>query len=326
MVVQVAPAAAQDLGALADNLSRLERQLQTLERTVYRGDPPPASAAAPATSDTGLPSAAAAQFQIRVDRFEEEMRSLTGQVERLGFDMRQLGDRLDRLVADVDFRLRQLEGGAALPPLAGAQPADGGTTPPAAVAALPPASGDTPIIGGETPLLESGSTVRVIGQLTQDQLDTANAAAAPAPEAPAVDVAAVSGVTLPEGNAQGQYDYAVGFLKQRDFAQAEEAFRQFIAANPSSDLTGNAQYWLGETFYVRQNYQDAAGAFARGFQNYPESSKAPDNLLKLGLSLANLDRRDDACTTFAELNRQYPDAAAIILQRAEQESARLGCT
>ena len=76
---------------------------------------------------------------------------------------------------------------------------------------------------------------------------------------------------------------------------------------------------------MRQNYLEAAGAFARGFQNYPDSSKAPDNLLKLGLSLANLDRRDDACTTFSELSRQYPDAAAIILQRAEQESARLGC-
>lgn len=309
---------------MADNLSRLERQLQTLERTVYRGDPPPATSSAPSSADAGLPSAAATQFQIRIDRFEEEMRSMTGSVERLGFDVRQLSDRLDRLVADVDFRLRQLEGGDPLaPPLEGAT-----SSGPAATVALPAASGETPLVSGETPLLEPGSTVRVIGQLTQDQLDAAAsaAAAAPASDAPGVAVASVSGVALPEGTAQGQYDYAVGFLKQREFADAEEAFRQFIAANPSSDLTGNAQYWLGETFYVRQNYQAAASAFARGFQNYPESSKAPDNLLKLGLSLANLDRTDDACTTFSELSSQYPDAAAIILQRAEQEADRLGCT
>ena len=330
LIMSPLPAAAQDgdLGAFADTLGRLERQLQTLERTVYRGDPPPPAAAASA-AQAALPSAAATQLQVRIDQFEREMRRLTGQVERLGFDMRQLTGRLDKLVADVDFRLRQLEGGEALVvgqaeqqtiPLPGQQLATG-------------PAGDTPLIGQELPLIEPGSTVRVIGTLPQAQLDQVIAAppetaTAPGPTAPVRQVAAASAasnVSLPPGAADEQYNYARGFLMQRDFAGAEQAFTQFITANPDTELTGNAQYWLGETFYVRQNYLDAAQAFAKGYQDFPDSSKAPDNLLKLGLSLANLGRQDDACITLSKLTGEYPKAPTIIIQRAARESERLGC-
>ncbi|MHA1570470.1 MAG: tol-pal system protein YbgF, partial [Alphaproteobacteria bacterium] len=115
------------------------------------------------------------------------------------------------------------------------------------------------------------------------------------------------------------------FLMRRDFASAEVAFRTFIEANPESDLVGNAQYWLGETYYVRENYLDAARAFAEGYQNFPASGKAPDNLLKLGLALANLDRKDDACITLSRLSSEYPEASANIRQRAAREHDRLGC-
>lgn len=332
LIMPPLPAAAQDdLGAVADTLGRLERQLQTLERTVYRGDPPP-PAAATAAPQAGLPNAAAARLQIRIDRFEQEMRALTGQVERLGFDMRQLNGRLDKLVADVDFRLRQLEGGEALvvgqadqpgaplAPLPGQQLATGPT-------------GDTPLIGQELPLIEPGSTVRVIGTVPQSQLDQVTASPPAAgsgsvPTAPVQQVAAApaaSNISLPPGAANEQYNYARAFLMQRDFSGAEQAFTQFISANPDTELTGNAQYWLGETFYVRQNYLDAAQAFAKGYQDFPNSSKAPDNLLKLGLSLANLDRRDDACITLSKLTGEYPQAPTIIIQRAARESERLGC-
>ncbi len=315
---------------MSDTLSRLERQLQTLERTVYRGDPPPPTASAPA--QVGVPNPAAAQLQVRIDGFEREMRTLTGQVERVGFDMRQLAARLDKLVADVDFRLRQLEGDGE-PLIVGQASGSAATLPLPGQRLADVPAGDTPLIGQDLPLIEPGSTVRVIGTVPQAQVDqtavTAPAASSTStPTAPVQQVAVVppaGNISLPSGDASEQYNYARGFLMQRDFAGAEQAFSQFISANPDTDLTGNAQYWLGETFYVRQNYLDAAQAFAKGYQDFPDSSKAPDNLLKLGLSLANLDRRDDACITLSKLTGEYPDAPTIIIQRAARESERLGC-
>ncbi len=84
-------------------------------------------------------------------------------------------------------------------------------------------------------------------------------------------------------------------------------------------------YWLGETYYVRGDYQKAAVAFAEGFQTYPDSAKAPDNLLKLGMSLASLGSTQAACGTFTVLLDRYADAPATILSRAQRESQRLGC-
>ncbi len=96
--------------------------------------------------------------------------------------------------------------------------------------------------------------------------------------------------------------------------------------NPKDPLAGNAKYWLGETFYVRQDYQQAAVTFAEAYQEYPNSGKAPDNLLKLGMSLSALGSSSDACGTFAELLKRYPKAAATILRRAKQEQRRLACS
>ena len=112
---------------------------------------------------------------------------------------------------------------------------------------------------------------------------------------------------------------------QRDFAGAEGALRSFVSANPDHRLSGNAQYWLGETFYVREDYLTAARTFAEGYTTYPQSDKAPSNLLKLGMSLDALGRTEDACITFTRLREEYPDAAANILSRGEREHQRLGC-
>ncbi|MDZ7712244.1 MAG: tol-pal system protein YbgF [Rhodovibrio sp.] len=130
---------------------------------------------------------------------------------------------------------------------------------------------------------------------------------------------------MPDGPPQAQYDYAFGLLRQADYAEAEQALSKFLDKHPEHELAGNAKYWLGETFYVRGNYERAAVTFAEGFQTYPESQKAPDNLLKLGMSLAQIDRTEDACGIFAELQSRYPDAKNNILQRAEREQSRLNC-
>ncbi len=320
-------ALAQDAGSLADTLSRLERQLLSLERTVYRGDPPPQNTTPAPLQDSGFNNAAASQMQVRIDQFEDALRTLTGQVERATFELRQVSTRLDKLVADVDFRLRTLEQGGT--PVADADA--GGDGAGQSLIALEPGT-NVPVAAPESGTF---STVETIGTLDESQLRAAGidpstvettTTSTPLPAVQEASAGPATGaVSLPEGAPADQYNYARSFLMRRDFDSAEQAFRAFIDVNPDSELVGNAQYWLGETYYVRENYLEAARAFAEGYQNFPASGKAPDNLLKLGLALANLDRTDDACITLSRLSDEYPQAPANIRQRAEREHARLGC-
>ena len=131
---------------------------------------------------------------------------------------------------------------------------------------------------------------------------------------------------LPDGTPQEQYDYAFNILRQADYVRAETALRMFLEANPTDTLAGNAQYWLGETFYVRGDFEQAAVEFLSGYQTFPNSNKAPDNLLKLGLSMARLGQTDGACTALSRLATEYPEANDTIRRRAQTERARLSCT
>ncbi len=101
--------------------------------------------------------------------------------------------------------------------------------------------------------------------------------------------------------------------------------RAFVQRYPNDPLAGNAQYWLGETYYVRQDYNNAATVFAEGYQKYPKGGKAADNLLKLGMSLGQLGQKADACRAFARLDRDFPSAPSNVKERAADEKKRLAC-
>jgi tol-pal system protein YbgF len=130
---------------------------------------------------------------------------------------------------------------------------------------------------------------------------------------------------LPPGSASDQYNFAFGLIKQADYPAAEEALRSFVQQHPSDALAGNAQYWLGETFFQRERFAEAASAFAEGYKRYPKSGKAADNLLKLGISLARASQKQNACTAFAQLDHDFPNPGSTIKERAVSEKKRLGC-
>ena len=137
-----------------------------------------------------------------------------------------------------------------------------------------------------------------------------------------------SGVFQPsaaQASAQSQYETAYGLLLQQDYGAAQTSFAEFLKNNPRSPLAGNAQYWLGETFYVRGQYKSAAGAFLKGYRQFSRSNKAPDSLLKLAMSLDKLGQRAAACSSLSELGQKYPQAAAHVRRRASQERSRLRC-
>jgi tol-pal system protein YbgF len=131
--------------------------------------------------------------------------------------------------------------------------------------------------------------------------------------------------SLPSGSSSEQYNLAFGLLKQADYPAAEEALKRFIARYPNDPLAGSAQYWLGETYYARGRYAEAASAFAEGYKNYPKGAKAPDDLLKLAMSLARANQKQNACIAFSQLDRDFPNPASAIRERAMAEKKRLGC-
>lgn len=128
-----------------------------------------------------------------------------------------------------------------------------------------------------------------------------------------------------DASAKQAYETAYGHLLQQDFASAETAFDDFLKRFPSDPLAGNAQYWLGETYFARGQYKPAAGAFLKGYQTYTRSAKAPDSVLKLAMSLDKLGQKDAACASYAELTTKFPNAPGHVKNRADTERRRLGC-
>jgi len=300
---------------LIDRIDRLQRELVTLQRSVYRGEEPPApAAAAPVGGD--VTQTQAARLELKLSQFNAELRSLTGQVEELTFAVDAVNQRLDKLVADVDFRLQRLEGGSGS--------ASSGQLSNAQTGSASMAAGGQQSSGPSFD--EEPKTLGTISEgdlkaLQAEQVDTAS----PAQGEEQVAAAMSGNYQLPGETSQEQYNYAFGLLRQANYGEAELALRAFVDSHADDPLAGNAKYWLGETFYVRGDYQQAAVTFAEAYQEYPDNSKAPDNLLKLGMSLAALGSTADACGTLDELSRRYPDAPPTVLKRGAQERSKLGC-
>jgi tol-pal system protein YbgF len=158
------------------------------------------------------------------------------------------------------------------------------------------------------------------------QATQAAAAGTPAAAKPPPAKETAKNVKLPKGTPKEQYEYAFDFLKKTDYPAAESALKQFVSAHPADPLASNAQYWLAETFFVRNNFSDAAAQFLTGYQKYPKSPKAPDYLYKLGVSLAKLNKTKEACAAFARFQSEYPSATGALRGRVHDERTRLKCT
>ncbi len=226
-----------------------------------------------------VPTAAAAQrldpvyIEDRLNQLQQAITMLTGQLEQQQYRNQQLQQQMEKMQADYEYRLEQMEkGGGGRPGGAPPRPNTQAAAPPPPVAAPPPSAAAPSAAGA-------------------DQL----------------------------------YNDAFKKLQDGDYAGAERGFKAFLQSNPKHTLAGNAQYWLGETYYARRDYQNAMTAFAEGYKVYKASPKGPDNLLKLGVTLAVLGRKPDACAVFAKFNQDYPRATDLQKRRVEQERQKNGC-
>ena len=130
---------------------------------------------------------------------------------------------------------------------------------------------------------------------------------------------------LPGDDAHSLNEKGHGALTQNDYAGAEVAFRQLIESYPKDPLAADAQYWIGESFYRRGQYKAAADAFLKGYKKYKSGDKAPETLLKLGMSLAALGQKDAACSTFGELKTKFPKAPETVRDEVKAEQKKVRC-
>jgi len=302
------PATAQTRAEMNEKIEALEKQLRAVQRQVFDQDSPyfqnerapaqPNSAPAGGAANSGLSPARAgllADLTVRVEELSSQLSALTGQVEELRHENRQLRERLSRFERDVALRLNRLEAGTSermSSNNSGSLPTNVGS------------------IQGRDGLQGDGSS---------DELAASS-------DEPAAASASEATAALPAGTPEQLYEHAYGLLRRGQMEEAEQAFRAFLDRHEGHALAANAQYWLGETYYVRQEYPQAAQTFLTGYQDYGDGGKAADSLLKLGMTLAAMGQTDDACAAFDELEARFSDLEERIDRRMDSERRRLGCS
>lgn len=300
------PLAAQDMRSMQNEVNRLRQDVADLQRQIAAGGRGGGSSTSSRVAPMGGETATA-QVKVQVDQMDTELRGMVGQIEQLTFQVNQVNSRLEKLIQDIDFRLTALERGGGAAPLGGAAPPL--TRPQGSLQPGAPTTGAAQDVDAGLSELPPPAAIS----------STLQGSRTPPPPP---GLAAAS----PRGSPDEQYAAAFGLLRSGDYAAAASGMEQFVKDNPDHELAGNAVYWLGETYYVRKDYAKAATYFLDGFQKYPQSRKGPDNLLKLGMTLAALEHKTEACQALNQVKKKYPKAPEKIVQRAGDEIKRLSCS
>ncbi len=173
----------------------------------------------------------------------------------------------------------------------------------------------------QSPFVTQPQDQTQISPQTQDQSQIAETPLVPdTVETASLDGNQMTGSAMADQIYQGAYQS----LLSRQFGTAEAGFRTFLTKYPTHKLAGDAYYWLGETYFAQADFKQAAQSFLQGYRSYPASEKAPDSLLKLGMSLSRLGQKPKACGAYAEVTKKYATAAAV-RNKALLEMKRAGC-
>jgi len=323
------PASAQDndMQALMDRLERMDRDIKALNLKVYRGEGAPAAVTSGGEQISGP---LGARLSIRINELESQMRQMTGQIEETAYRISQITTRLDKLVADVDFRLSALEqgSGATLPPTDNAaRMQEGnaqGTDLPNGVSGEQLAAPGQESLEAKPGEQATASKPGVLGTLEEKDL-TNPGLTTKTPDSNTPSQSTEPNVDMAGLKPQAQYEKSRQMLMRGEFGAAEKAFKNFLEENRDHKLTGNVRYWLGETYYVQSNFAQAAATFLEGYQKAPRGAKAPDSLLKLGMSLKRMDKQREACATFDKLRADFPKMPAHLSKTLERERSGAKC-
>ena len=236
----------------------------------------------------------------RITELQAEVQSLRGQVEEQSFKIQELEKRNRDQYVDLDSRIARIESGQA-----------GTGAPLLDPTATPPAAGADPVATPPSGIVMEAPEVRPpvdagLQSLPADGTDMA-------PAETLVDPAA----------ERAAYESAFDSLKNGQYAEAARRFQGFLAQYPTGEYSPNAQYWLGESYYVTQNYQIALDSFQGLLSRFPSSNKAPDALLKVGYCHYELKQWPQAEATLNQVVQQYPDTTVARLAQGRLRALRL---
>ena len=290
------------INAVIDQLQVITQDLKTLEQAVYKTAE--ISNTPGSTSSNGLNEEILTRHLLKLNEIEEEFRSLTNRFEEVNFKLDKLSSRITKIQSDSQMRFSDLESGEATN-----------------------RTKEKNIKKAKLPGTEKAQDFGSAKEYDLDPKEKTQATQSIEAKATVFSEEKISETSLlPNKPPKEQYNFAVSFMKVGDYETAELALREFIDKNKTHELAGNAQYWYGETFRIRQLYSDAATAYLDGYQNYPKSSKAPENLLKLGATMVQLGEKDQGCKMIKGLKKQYPKSSQSVLQKAQYEKKRFKCS
>jgi tol-pal system protein YbgF len=282
-------------------------------------------------------SPAFAQESARIDALEDQIRQLVGQIEELTYEVKQLKTKVDggqqtgavvpkilppKKLAAVEQGVEEVQDAPQEPAMAKTVIDDNGDEQVVAVTKAPgPKILGT--IGDNAATTEDGFQGQVIvplgaGEQISGQALTENAAPAEG------NADAIEQVSLNSETPENLYEKSNESLLRRQFGEAEAGFRGFVEKYPDHSLAGSAQYWLGETYYAQGDFRQAAQNFLTGYKTYPKSRRAPDSLLKLGISLNKMGEKEQGCAALSTIADAYPKAVDA-KKRAQVELKRASC-
>ena len=287
------------LKAISDQIQVITKDLKTLEKAVYQKSDIVKSQSVSSIASDGLNEDIMTKHLLKLNEIEDQFRKLTNKFEEVNFKLDKLSTRVTKIQSDTQLRFSDLENLETNSPKK-KQTALPGSTKPQDFGAAP-----------------AYQTSNLPKEQSLNSVESAKTVIAEEPEK--------RESLLPNKPTAEQYEFAVSFMKIGDYETAEFALKEFIDKNKDHDLAGSAQYWYGETFRIRQLYSDAATAYLDGYQNYPKSKKAPDNLLKLGITMVELGEKDQGCKMISGLKKEYPKASKSVLQKALYEQKKFKC-
>ena len=287
------------LRGISDQIQVLTKDLKTLEKAVYQKADIASSSSSNSIKSNGLNEDILTKHLLKLNDIEDQFRELTNKFEEVNFKLDKLSTRVTKIQSDTQLRFSDMETGS--------------NTVTAKKKTLLPGS-SKPQDFGANPGYQNSNLPK------QQEINSIESAQTIITEEPEKKES-----LLPNKPTEEQYEFAVSFMKIGDYETAEFALKEFIEKNKTHDLAGNAQYWYGETFRIRQLYSDAATAYLDGYQNYPKSKKAPDNLLKLGITMVQLGEKDQGCKMISGLKKEYPKASKSVLQKAQYEQKKFKC-
>jgi tol-pal system protein YbgF len=284
-------------------LQQIQEDIKTLEKAVYSQDINNTSNTRDLSSRelSSEDSDILTKHLLKLSELEEQFKILTNNFEEINFKLDKLSNRITKVQTDNQMRFQDLEKSGLNNNTTGKEKKK------------LPGSDEQQDLGGV-----SDSDIAAMEQIQRTQsIETVGTVV--------TETTSRAQKILPNKNPEEQYEFAVSFIKVGDYETAELALREFVDTNPAHKLAGNAQYWYGETFRVRQLYQDAASAYLDGYQKYPKSSKAPVNLLKLGVMLVQIGEKEQGCSMILGIKDQYPKANQSVIQKAEYEKKKFSC-